>query len=43
VQVQPQIAAGCEDRVHVGGKVHQQAGEQGEGLLRVQLVEVVDD
>ena len=29
--------------MHVGGKVRQQTREQGEGLLRVQLVEVVDD
>ena len=43
MQLQPQIAARCQDRVHVGGKVCQQARELGEGLRRVQLVEIIDD
>jgi hypothetical protein len=42
MQPQPQIAAGCEDRVRVGGKVHQQAREQADGLLRVKLVQIIN-
>jgi hypothetical protein len=43
MQAQPQITARGHDRVAVGGKVCQQVGEMGEGVWRVQLVEIVDD
>ncbi len=42
LQVQREIAARCQDRVRVGGKVGQQARELGEGLWRVQLVQIID-
>ena len=43
MQAQPKIMARGQDRVRVGGKVRQQAGELGEGLRRVQLVQIIDD
>jgi hypothetical protein len=43
MQLQPQITTRCQDRVHVSGKVRQQARELGEGLRRVQLVEIIDN
>jgi hypothetical protein len=43
MQAQREIAAGGQHRVHVGGKVRQQDCELGEGVRRVQLVEIVDD
>ena len=43
MQAQPQIVTRGQDRVHVRGKVRQQPGELGEGLRRVQLVEIIND
>ncbi len=43
MQAQLEIAARGQDCVPVGGKVRQQAGELGEGVRRVQLVQIVDD
>ena len=42
-QAQLQIAAGGQHRVHVRGKVHQQASELGECLRRGQLVQIINN
>ena len=43
MQPQPQIVTRGQDRVHVRGKAGQQPGELSGGLLRVQLVEIIDN
>jgi hypothetical protein len=43
MQAQPQVAACGQHRMHVRGEVRQQAGEPGEGVRGVQLVQIVDD
>jgi hypothetical protein len=43
MQVQPQITTRRQHRVRVRGKAYQQPGELGQGVRRVQLVQIVDD
>jgi hypothetical protein len=43
VQAQPEVAACGQHRVHVRGKVRQQACELSQGLRRLQFVQIVDD
>jgi hypothetical protein len=43
MQAQPQVATRGQDRMRIRGKVRQQPGEQGEGLRRVQLVEIINN
>ena len=43
MQAQPQVAARGQHRVRVRRKVGQQPGELGQGVPRMQLVQIVDD
>ena len=43
MQAQPQIVTRGQHRVRAGGKVCQQAGELGEGLRGVQLVQIINN
>ena len=43
MQAQPQIATRRQYRVRMRGKVCQQPGELGQGVRRVQLMQIVDD
>ncbi len=43
MQAQPQIVTRGQHRMRAGGKVCQQAGELGEGLRGVQLVQIINN
>jgi len=43
MQPEPQVAARGQHRVHVRRKVRQQTGELGQGVPRMQLMQIVDD
>ena len=43
MQAQLQITTRRQHRVRVAGKVGQQPGELGQGVRRMQLVQIVDD
>ena len=43
MQPEPQVAARGQHRVRVRRKVGQQPGELGQGVPRMQLVQIVDD
>jgi hypothetical protein len=42
MQAQPQIATRGQDRMSIWGKAGQQPGELGEGLRRIQLVQIIN-
>ena len=42
MQAQPQIATRGQDRMPIGRKTGQQPGELGEGLRRIQLVQIIN-
>ena len=43
MQAEPEITTRGQHRVRVGGKAGQEQGELGQGVWRVQLMQVVDD